>query len=464
MSESGSRALTVSYDGESWLAMDAAGNYITLDSASALLLPALPEGSQVGSLLLPVEHVLSRTFSLPLPNVRLIDQDVLAQELEECTAEDAQDWWLAWQAGRSENGVSGMMFGLPESVHEQIDGLDAWQQLQTLSVDIWGRLNAQLRDDFGGEPVAVFDVDASGVFFGVWHGNDSEGYWRGMRRLNWAGEALADGQWAALAENINRSLQSMGWQNMDAQKEDVQKEDIQNEDAQNEDVQNDGAQNDEAISSAIGRLPPDLYAALNLSSWQGTLVELADLSSRHHANLAIEWTAGLNFRHGRWHSRSGFGQLKPWYRSLGIAVGLVVIWALGMMWQNHQLDVQLAAAQQRVIASFHQGLPDEKVMIDALAQLRKAAGGARGGASAGQGNGANSWLRQVVGIQRAYQQIPWKIKLLSLEHGKIMMSGQVKDLQTMNKVREALQQETGVTVVVRDTDISGQQVQFRMAW
>jgi len=448
MSKIISHTLRVSFDGDSWQAVDTDGNYITLVAEDGLILPELPNGSLVSTLLMPVECVLSRAFALPLSSARFIDQDILAQELEEHTAEHVEDWWLAWQAGTNEDGVAGMMFGLPETVREQINGHEAWQQLQVLGVDCWCRLNAQLHTALadkqgevmqGGGPVAVFDVDASGVFFGVWqgkHGSDSDGYWRGMRRLNWSESMMADHPWDTLAENIKRSLHAMGWQD------------------NGEPVAEDGA-------GAIGRLLANLHAALNLPAWQGTLLAAEDVPSRHAANLAVPPAPGLNFRHGRWSARAGIGQLQPWYRSLAIAAVLVVAWVAGMIWQNHQLGVQVAAAQQRVIQSFHKGLPDEKVMIDPLAQLRKAAGGATGAQGA---SSAVIWLQSIQGVERVYQRIPWQIKVLSLQHGRMTMSGSVSDLQTMSKIRQALQQEVGVAVKVRDTDLSGNQVQFRMAW
>jgi len=441
------RAWRVSFDGHSWRAMDEKGNEITLMSEDALALPELPEASQVNTLLLPVERVLSRTFSLPLSNPRFIDQDILAQELEEYTAEQADDWWLSWQAGRCEEGdvdgggVSGVMFGLPETLRQQIDAHPAYHQLQQLGVDVWDHLNAQ-RDAYNaisGEEessaanMAVFDVDSSGVFFGVWHAqadSDGGGYWRGMRRLNWSeGALLSETQCAALAQDIKRSLQAMGW--------------------------------DCEGSDAIGNVSAQLYAALNLSLWHGGIIEPTDLLSRHAANLGLSSDFGLNFRFGRWRSQHGFGQLKPWYRSFAIAAVLVLVWAAGMMWQNHQLDVQRGLAEQRVIQAFHKGLPHETVMIDALAQLRKAAGGSSSGP---ERNSAVVWLQRMQSVQRVYQQTAWKIKTLSLENGHISMSGSIGDLQTMNKIRQALQQEMGVPVKVRDTDLSGQQVQFRMAW
>jgi len=132
-----------------------------------------------------------------------------------------------------------------------------------------------------------------------------------------------------------------------------------------------------------------------------------------------------------------------------------------MMWQNHRLNVQLEEAQQRIIAAFHTGLPNETVMIDALAQLRKAAGGNSTGASA---HDAAVWLQQIVGVHRVYQQIPWKIRELVFRNGEMIMSGTAADLQTMNRIRDALQKQTGKKVKLQDTDLSGTEVKFRMAW
>jgi len=475
------RTLRISFDGDSWQAMDTDGNYFTLETEDKLLLPELPDGSMVSNLLMPVESVFSRVFSLPLSSTRFIDQDILAQEMEEYTAEDVADWWLAWQAGYAEDGVAGVMFGLPETVREQIDTHPAWQSLQTIGVDILARLSAQFNAEegasldhradgmvHGDRPIAVFDVDGSGVFFGVWNGkeaNDSGGYWRGMRRLNWSEGMLAEVQWPVLAENIKRSLHAMGWQKEgDGGDESKKKNEFAGEFTDEFTGEFTDKRTDE-FTDAVGRLLPDLYAALNLTGWQGTLIAPEDLSTRHTENLALSPKAGLNFRHGRWNSRHGFSQLKPWYRSLAIAAALVVVWVAAMLWQNHHLETQLEAAQQHIIQSFHKGLPNEKVMIDALAQLRKAAGGAAGGVTGGErGNSALLWLQEVEGVQRVYQKTPWKIKVLSLDHGKTTMTGSVIDLQSMNKIREALQKEMGTVVKILDTDLSSAQIQFRMAW
>ncbi|OIO74700.1 MAG: hypothetical protein AUJ57_01810 [Zetaproteobacteria bacterium CG1_02_53_45] len=427
--------ISVSYDGNSWQAVDGGNSVVTLAAAEQGQLPQLPEGAAIAMLLLPVELLLSRTFSLPLSSSKFIDQEILAQEIEEHTAEQADGWWLSWQAAHDGTGVSGIMFGLPETLRQQIESDESWRSTRVIGADTWSRLQAQLpaqpMADAGGR-VAVFDADSTGLFFGVWSGsesaNDANGYWLGMRRLNWQSELLSQEQIRAMADNIGRSLHAMGWQGTTA--------------------------------AAFGRLPAALHEALALSLWYGEVMAWSDLPERQTANLALASVSTLNFRHGRWRASSGLGQLKPWYRSMALAAALVVIWMAGMLWQNYQLESQLQAGQQRMIDAFHKGLPQEKVMIDVLAQLRKAAG-------SGAGDGQQSavlWLQQLAGINRVYKQTPWEIRELSFQQGKMSMSGQVGDLQSVNRIRQALQQETGMDVKLEDTDLNDNLVRFRMEW
>jgi len=439
MDEIASRALRVSFDGDCWLATDGDGNTITLSAEDAvdqagITLPELPDAAVVSVLLLPAEYLLGRSFSLPLAQTRFLDQDILGQELEEHSSEQAEDWWLVWHGGPAEHGVSGLMFGMPETVRKQIDAHESWRQVRYIGVDIWARLNASLQAspnaELSGDAIAVLDADATGICFGVCSGDggdqSAETFWHGMRRLNWEPGSLQH-QCTELAENILRSLRAMGW--------------------------------DDDI--AVGRLPAILQDALNLSSWQGERVELSSLPCRNEANLAVDTLTQMNFRHGRWRARSPLGNLRPWRRTLVLASVLTIIWITGMMWQNHRLNVQLEEAQQRIVAAFHTGLPNESVMIDALAQLRKAAGGKPAGTSA---HDASVWLQQIVGVHRVYQQIPWKIRELEFHNGKMTMSGTAADLQTMNRIRDALQKQTGKKVKLQDTDLSGAEVKFRMAW
>jgi len=440
--------LTIHCDGKHWQAIDDNQNMMTLSIADDALLPLLPEGAIVGKLLLPIEQLLNRTFSLPFANPKFIDQDILAQELEERSSENSDGWWLSWRAGQSSNGVSGMMIGLPETLRQHIEANDAWSGASIIAPDIWARLHHQLdtylqtqqtealneSDNTAPGTIAVFDTDNSGLFFGVWQCTNAinkQGYWLAMRRLNWPEGSAAFEPEDGLVENIQRSLQSMGWQH-------------------------------EAIT--IGSLSLHLHAALNFSAWHGELLEADALPSRRDATIAAAASPDLNFRHGKWRSGSHMSQIKPWYRSLVLATTLMLVWSGSMMWQNHQLEQQVSMHQQRLISAFHQGLPNEKVMIDALAQLQKAAGYDSNNESKHSRNLASQWLQHMEVINRVYQRITWTVKEVTFKDGSMTISGQVNDLQTMNKLQQTLQSETGKEVKIQDTDLTGSQVKFRLVW
>jgi len=430
-------ALTIQYDGCDWYAIDADHNMMTLTMADDGMLPTLPEGAVVDQLLLPAEQLLHRTFRLPFSNTKFIDQDILGQELEEQTFETNESWWLSWQAGQTDDGIAGIMVGLPEPLRQHIDAHEAWRQTTSIGCDMWVRLKTQLNKHpeltQSNDLIAVYDSDSTGLFFGLWqasHKHKEHGFWLAMRRLNWPSEHALHEPNSPLVDDIQRSLHSMGWQN---------EQDI-----------------------AIGILPFQLHEALNFSNWQGDICDIENLPSRRDASIGAATTPSLNFRHGRWRTASHIELLAPWYRSLALVAALLLIWSIGMAWQNYQLEQQVNGQQQRIITAFHTGLPHEKVMIDALAQLRKAAGGN----SSDQPNSqhAAQWLRHIEAIHRSYQQLNWKIKALSFQHGNMSISGQTADLQRMNKVHQSLQQETGQQVKIQDTDLSNNQVKFKMVW
>lgn len=426
--------LRISYDGREWLAMDAHGDQMVLASEESGMLPELPDSVAASKLLLPAEQLLCRAFRLPLQQTRLIDREILAQELEEHSAEKPEAWWLAWQAGRTAEGVAGLVFGMPETMRVQLQAHEAWRQVRYVGIDVCERLQSQLSGYAsavaGDGGVAVFDTDATGVCFGVWSpGEDgSDGFWLGMRRLNCAAAEAAQLD-EALKENLLRSLLTMGW--------------------------------DRESDLALGRLSAELCDALALSSWQGEVVERENLPSRNEANLAIEQETGLNFRHGDWRATSSLGDFKPWRRTVALMLLLALAWAGGMMWRNHQLAGRLAASQQRIIAAFHKGLPHERVIIDPLAQLRKAAGG---GGDSVKGHDAAICLQRIDEISKVRGRIKWTIKTLSFRDGVMSMSGVARDLQTLNRIRAALQKQSGRPVKLQDTDLSGDRVTFRLAW
>ncbi|MDX8406664.1 MAG: GspL/Epsl periplasmic domain-containing protein [Mariprofundus sp.] len=429
------RSLMVSFDGDSWHAADAEGNSMPLQVTPEQWLPMLPDGCFCEQLLLPVESLLLRTFTLPLNNPRMVDEEILGQELDDRAGIEPDEWWLAWQADRApridtdgQTGmqVAGLVFGLPTAWKAMLETTAAWQQVRFVGVDGWTRLYPHLTglpaSDMQG-CVALFDADRQGLFFAVWRG----GVCRGLRRVN-----RLQRDRAALAVDVRRSLSAM-------------------------------TGDDEPDYIATGLIDEGLLQALALPVWQGRSSAVGELPDRHAANLdsfsTSVATGGPNFRHGHWAAASGFAWLKPWQRSISLAAMLLLVWIMGLAYQNHGLNQQMLASQQQIISAFHQGLPAEQVMIDPLAQLRRAAGG-----GAGTAQSSAHWLQQLAAIDGVYSDTPWDMRELEWRNGHMKMSGKAGSLQMLNSLRQALQQKTGAEVTLLDTDLSGEQVNFRMQW
>lgn len=387
-------------------------------------LPELPAPAR--SIAWPIESMLVRPFRFPLNHPKLIDADMLKQELLDSSGADPGDWWLAWHAAPAEDGVHGLVFGLAEAERAAMRSAPGWQKSTSLKVDAWERLSRWLPDSDEGQTVGVIDQDMQGLFFGLYAG----GTWLGMRRLNWEAEHSPRSRESVQSE-ILASLRSMG--------------------------------KDAAL--VTGRLEAafvETWEAL-ADRWQGETIGAGLLPDRHDANeRALSNDAAhaylLDFRHGRWRSRTAWSSMKMWKRPLQVITACMLIWLVGSGLKIAQLSAAIHASDDRLLAAFHAGLPQESVIIDPLAQLRRAAGGSNGGADAGD------ILRQMNSLAEVYRAHPWETSELSFRDGHAQMQGSVSDIQVLNAIRAGLQQQTGRDVKILDTDLAGQQVHFRMQW
>jgi len=412
----------VSWDGLSLACRD--GNQQMMDAVAEegeSLLPELPEGiSEIKRIYWPMEHLLVRTFSLPLSEPRLLDAAIMSQELSELSGEDDDEWWLAWHAGKTDEGIAGLVFGLPQSVRQAMAEHPVWQSCPQLLVDGWERLTS-FRGDF--ETCAVVDEDDDGVFIGF----VKQGAWRGMRRIN---RKLSDNGCLgdeAIAQQIGYSWQAMG---MDA--------------------------SDPVVGRAGARL-----GELLLPEYEQWQVEVQDEQvSRHYANFAADndLPGSLNFRHGKWAAQKSWYEFRPWRRPLAMAAVLLLIWMGVTITSIYSLDSEAEGYRQSIESAFHRGLPNEAVMLDPLAQLKKAAGGPALSLDSRQ------FLDQLQLVSQLYQDISWEMSELEFRGGEMRMSGAAKDIDSLNKMRDQLQQKSGREVVISDTDLSGGKVTFRMKW
>lgn len=422
-------ALTVSFDGQTWQGRDCAGNLLPLTVDKGDLLPTLPDGFIAENLLFPVEMLLNRTFSLPLSHPRFIDAEILCQNVDDGYADQSSNWWFSWIAMASdEKRVEGVLFGLPESYRDEIKLSESWQQLQFAGADIQLRMQQIVTSCSGEGLTAVFDIDSAGISFALCRiEKGGKHLWKGMRRLNYQ---QPDQQPADIADEIRRSLLAMGW-----------------------------CAGEPLMS--VGELNQEVYDLLALPASSVELCSSDQLPDRHARNFALDLSIGLNFRHGEWRAQKiDRTSLKPWYRTITLAVLLLIFWLAGSGWQNYRLSHGNEQLQARIVDAFHRGLPDQPVMIDAYAQLQKAAGS---GAAITDGPSIR-FLQHLAAVNRVYKQISWEMKEISFVDGRFQISGVTRDLATMSRIQEQLQQESGVTVTLKDSDLSGNRVKFRMVW
>jgi len=384
--------------------------------------PMIPAEQAPEMLFCAAEHLLMRPFFLPLSHPRLLDEDIMGQELAEQVGIEPSSWWLAWRAGAVEGGVAGLAFGLSTALRDSLAADETWQHCPFIGVDAWPRLNALVPADHGGS-FAVFDADTDGLFVGVYR----DGAWRGMRRLNLEGGRTC----AAVADDARRSVAAMGFS--------------------------------PETMPAYGRLDAAWHGLLDVavSDWRGEVVDaLPDrVTATRHAATGTGVDFGPNFRRGTWAVRSGWaGILRPWRRAAVLACLLLLLVTGGNVFLLHQLRVQQAGLQAGIEAAFHRGLPAEKVMLDPLAQLRKAAGK--------QGD-VDTWflLRQLEAIGTAKQRITG-LHIDGIEYAKsgMKMLGTAPDLATVDRMRDVLSDILERSVRIVDTELAGKQVRFRLKW
>jgi len=394
--------------------------------ASWLRLDSDTYGMTFSKLAVPAEQLLIRPFTLPLKDPRLVDADLLAQELVEQLGDSAGDYWLCWQAESHEAGVAGMLFGLSWTAKQMLSNAGAISEASVIP-DIWIRLTSQLRKtglDNSVATGAVIDADREGLFLGVIR----DGCWQGMRRLNRA-EGLSS---EALAENLFRSLLAMGF--------------------------------DAAAGPVTGRLDwalADLIAE-RCGDWQVQVVATDELPQRHEASLNVLEYSGrsaIDFRRGRWRIRTANSGVSGWRRSALLAALLAGVAIGSGLLQSYIYSSDIEELQQGIEAAFHRGLPDERVMIDPLVQLRAAA------PNLGDSGSVRVLMQQLSVLADLKKEQPgWTMKEFRFDDGEFRLNGSAGDIASMNRMREWLSEKTGREIMIVDTQLNGQQISFRMKW
>lgn len=377
----------------------------------------------IEALLWPLEQMLVFPFQLPLPHPRMLDEQVIGQELDEQTGEGLTDWWLSWLAAPVPDGVLGMAVGMPQAAKRRMMQDQAWRSCRFIGVDAWPRL--EVRRPADALEGAVVDADDTGVFFGAFAGSD----WLGMRRLNRVGSRGSE----EIAADMLHSLKAMGY---------------------------------DATQPLYGVLDAELLAALREHGvqWQGETEQI--LPQRQEATLtaalrlrADKRSLGPNFRRADWavdgNTDGGWG---PWRRAAWSALALALVVLVGKAYQLHHLKQNAAMLRSGIEASFHQGLPKVSVMIDPLAQLRSAA--------TGHGEDSELFLRHLQAVATLKAREPsLRIDKLEYADAKMNLSGTASDFAAVNRIRDLLAKALGYQVNLKDTETDGEsRVRFRMQW
>ncbi len=365
----------------------------------------------------PMESLLSRCVCLPLKSPALVDGELLLQELADRAGIDPEEWWPCWELSITdeEDGVQGMVFAMPMALRERMASHPQWRHSMHLGVDGWHRL-ASWRTQEANE--ALLDEDADGLFLGM----RKNGCWRGMRRLN--GERTAE-----LWRQARLSLQAMGF--------------------------------DMAEHPLRGQASETLIAQMEQDGcpWQGE--RLSEPLPRHHANLRCIHQGiargAPNFRRGAWAARGSWQSFRPWLRSVWLTGLLLLLYMGGAIIENRQLESAVREQDARIMQAFHRGLPQEKIVIDPLAQLRRAA------ASLEQ-RGQSRLLHDLQALSESFHLQPWNIERISLQHETMQISGTIADIKTLNELQQTLEKHLETPVSIVDTKLGGEHLSFRLQW
>jgi len=398
--------------------------YPDKDAGEDFILPSVPGTfPSITTLLWPMEDLVIRTFSLPLPNLRLLDAQVLGQELEDLSGVEASEWWLAWQAKKVDEQVVGVMFALPLAMKAALSS-HRLGYCKYFWPDGWARLTALLPDQEA-EVAAVLDADEQGLFLGVFN----RGAWSGMRRLNFVpSRSMED-----IANDIYLSLTAMGY---------------------TPDLPVRGRLN-EALLELLGER----------ITWQGT--SLPSLPSRLESNIRaaheLPGTAsGPNFRHSSWAAKADWVlQALPWRRTAVLAALVVTFSFFSDVYTLSALHGRMASEQRKVEELFHQALPKEKVIIDPIAQLRNAAGSS--------GTKVQSWyyLKQLEAVTKLKNKFHGlALHEVNLVDGGMVLDGEIENFALVNKARDELSKLVKKKVTVVDTELEkeSRHVRFRLKW
>ncbi len=168
----------------------------------------------------------------------------------------------------------------------------------------------------------------------------------------------------------------------------------------------------------------------------------------------------INLLQGDYSRREQIGKIwRPWLPAAAMLGGLVFLQLAMTTTTYFQLRSQSAEQQAQIEQTYRSAFPNAKNIVDPRLQMERKLKSLRGGSGEG-GNSALGLLSDAATVLKSTEGL--KIKSLRYKDGKLNVDMIIKDLQTLDKVKLQLTQNTGLSVDIVTANSRNNQVESRL--
>ena len=206
--------------------------------------------------------------------------------------------------------------------------------------------------------------------------------------------------------------------------------------------------------------------AENELSWPEAVADVTvvkkELSQEITSMLACGYAAahGINLLQGEFSRRENISKhLRPWYSTAALFM-VWLMWQGGLnVYQYYQLEVQNEALQGEIEQIYKRTFPKAKRVVNAPLQMRQKLKKLRKGAGQNQ-TSLQEMLTTAAPILQTAEGL--LIKNLRYQDGRMNLELELKDLQTLDKLKEQLAQQAGWKVEIQSASTRKDKVESRM--
>ncbi len=168
----------------------------------------------------------------------------------------------------------------------------------------------------------------------------------------------------------------------------------------------------------------------------------------------------INLLQGDYSRREQIGKIwRPWLPAAAMLGGLVFLQLVMTTTTYFQLKSQSVELQVQIKKTYRSAFPDAKNIVDPRLQMERKLKSLRGGAGEG-GSSALGLLSSAATVLKSTEGL--KIKSLRYKDGKLNVDLIIKDLQTLDKVKLQLTQNSELTVDIVSANSRNNQVESRL--